>query len=146
MISDLRSAPTVSSEPERVARKFHALWAANNIDAAMQLVAENAVYNVFVSGDLFPTGGQTVGREAIEVGLRQVRAIFKFLLYRPREFVTKGNEVRLQVEFMIRHRASGEVLSNRFRIVMRIEDGLIVHADEYHDRAKFEAFMRLFGA
>jgi hypothetical protein len=28
---------------------------------------------------------------------------------------------------------------------MRIEDGLIKRADEYHDRAKVEAFMRLVG-
>ena len=30
-------------------------------------------------------------------------------------------------------------------MIMRVEDGLIVRADEYHDRAKVEAFMRLFG-
>ena len=47
---------------------------------------------------------------------------------------------------MYRHRASGEVLSGRFRMLIRVEDGLVVRADEYHDRAKVEAFMRLFGA
>jgi hypothetical protein len=28
-------------------------------------------------------------------------------------------------------------------MVMQVKDGLIVRADEYHDRAKVEAFMRL---
>jgi ketosteroid isomerase-like protein len=45
---------------------------------------------------------------------------------------------------MYRHRRSGEVLSGRFRMIMRVEDGLIVRTDEYHDRAKVEAFLRLF--
>ena len=46
---------------------------------------------------------------------------------------------------MYRHRASGEVLSGRFRMVMQVKDGLIDRADEYHDRAKVEAFLRLVG-
>jgi hypothetical protein len=53
--------------------------------------------------------------------------------------------VRYQVEFMYRHRLSNEMLTGRCRFVMTVVDGLIVRADEYHDRAKVEAFMRLFG-
>jgi ketosteroid isomerase-like protein len=59
---------------------------------------------------------------------------------------SKGDVVRYQVEFMYRHRQSGETLSGRFRMVMRVKDGLLIRADEYHDRPKVEAFMRLFGA
>jgi ketosteroid isomerase-like protein len=29
-------------------------------------------------------------------------------------------------------------------MIMRIQDGLIVRTDEYHDRAKVEAFLRMF--
>jgi ketosteroid isomerase-like protein len=47
---------------------------------------------------------------------------------------------------MYRHRDSGEVLSGRFRHVMRVENGLIRRVDEFHDRAKVEAFMRLVKA
>jgi ketosteroid isomerase-like protein len=35
------------------------------------------------------------------------------------------------------------VLNGRFRMVMQVKDGFIVRTDEYHDRAKVEAFMRL---
>jgi ketosteroid isomerase-like protein len=47
---------------------------------------------------------------------------------------------------MYRHRESGQVLSGRFRLVIRVEVGLIQRVDEFHDRAKVEAFMRLVRA
>jgi ketosteroid isomerase-like protein len=87
-----------------------------------------------------------VGRANIEAGLRLARQQFHYLLYRPLDLFARGNDVRHQVEFMYRHQASGELLSGRFRMVMRVEDGLITRAEEYHDRAKVEAFLRLFGS
>ena len=111
----------------------------------MSYVAENCVYALYISGDVLPHGGETVGRDNIAAALRQVREDFEYMLYRPLNFKERGTEVRFQVEFMYRHRRSGEVLNGRFRFVARVEDGLIVRADEYHDRAKVEAFLRLFG-
>lgn len=112
----------------------------------MLWVAEDSAYALYVSGELLPHGGETVGRASIEAALRQVRLDFEYLLYRPLNLKAKGEVVRFQVEFMYRHRRSGETLSGRFRFVMRVKDGRIVRADEYHDRAKVEAFMRLFGS
>ena len=127
-------------------RRFNEAWAAGDVDAAMRLVADHAVYVLYISEDLLPVGGETVGRANIEAGLRAVRNQFEYLLYRPLALTTQGNDVRGQVEFMYRHRRSGELLSGRFRMVMRVEHGLIVRADEYHDRAKVEAFLRLFAS
>jgi len=45
---------------------------------------------------------------------------------------------------MYPHRRSGEILSGRFGMIMQVERGPIVRAEEYHDRAKVEAFLRLF--
>ena len=58
----------------------------------------------------------------------------------------EGDRVRLQVEFMYRHRASGEPLSGIFRLVLQFRDGEIIRGDEYHDRARIEAFMRLIAS
>lgn len=112
----------------------------------MLWVAKDCVYALYISGELLPYGGETAGRANIEAVLRQVRLDFEYLLYRPLNLKANGGIVRFQVEFMYRHRRSGETLSGRFRLVMRVKDGLIVRADEYHDRAKVEAFMRLFGS
>jgi ketosteroid isomerase-like protein len=131
--------------PTDVVRQFNDAWAVGDIDAAALLVAPNAVYALYISGEVLPHGGETHGRDNIAAALRQVREDFEYLLYRPLKLKSDGDVVRFQVEFMYRHRRSGEVLSGRFRFLMRVEDGLIVRADEFHDRAKVEAFLRLFG-
>lgn len=131
---------------EETVRCFFKVWVAGDIDEAMRFIAEDSVYALCISNEVLPFGGETVGRSNIEVALRQMRAQFHYLLFRPLSYVTDGGTVRTRVEHMYRHRASGEVLSGTFRLVFQVRDGLIVRADEYHDRAMVEAFMRLFGA
>jgi ketosteroid isomerase-like protein len=143
-ILGLPVALQTSGGPADVIRHFNTLWAAGDIDSSVLLIAEHSVYALYISGDLLPFAGETVGRDNIVVALHRMRADYEYLLYRPLDLNVKGDEVRYQVEFMYRHRRSGEVLSGRFRMIMRVEDGLIVRTDEYHDRAKVEAFLRLF--
>lgn len=131
--------------PAEVVTKFNAAWGAGDIDAALSLIADDAVYELHISNEVLPFGGEAVGRDAIETALQRIRADWDYILYRPLALAGVGDIVRFQVEFMYRHRASGQVLNGRFRLVMRIEDGLIKRADEYHDRAKVEAFMRMVG-
>ncbi len=131
------------SGPLEVVAQFNAAWDPGDIEAALAFVAEDAVYELHISDQVLPFGGASVGRAAIEATLRRIRADWEYILYRPLAPTADGNTVRFQVEFMYRHRASGEVLSGRFRLVMLIEDGLIKRADEFHDSAKVEAFMRL---
>jgi ketosteroid isomerase-like protein len=131
--------------PLEVVAQFNTVWEAGDIEGALAYVADDAEYELHISDEVLPFAGKTVGRAAIEATLRRIRADWEYILYRPLALAEDGNVVRFQVEFMYRHRASGEVLSGRFRLVMRVEDGLIKRADEYHDRAKVEAFMRLVG-
>jgi ketosteroid isomerase-like protein len=135
-----------AAAPRDIVADFNAAWAAGDIEGALAFIAEDAVYELHISGDVLPFGGVTAGRANIAAALHQIRSQFEYILYRPLRNSADGDTVRFQVEFMYRHRASGEVLSGRFRMVMRTRDGLIVRADEYHDRAKVEAFMRLVGS
>jgi ketosteroid isomerase-like protein len=146
MISDIRVARPILTTPADVVRQFNTSWAAGDIGSALRLIAEHCVYALYISDELLPFAGETVGRDAIAAVLRRIRADFEYLLYRPLHLMADGDTVRFQVEFMYRHLRSGEVLSGRFRLVMRVEGGLLVRADEYHDRAKVEAFLRLFGS
>lgn len=133
------------SSPLEVVAKFNAAWEAGDIEGALAFIADDAVYELHVSKEVLPVGGPSVGRDAIAATMRQMRTDWDYVLYRPLALSAHGDIARFQVEFMYRHRASGEVLSGRFRLVMRIENGLIKRADEYHDRAKVETFMRLIG-
>jgi ketosteroid isomerase-like protein len=129
--------------PIEVVKEFNAAWTQGKIEDAIAWIAEDAVYELHISGDVLSHGGEHVGREKIAAVLRTVRQEFEYILYRPLQLSADGDTVRYQVEFMYRHRASGEVLNGRFRMVMLVKNGLLVRADEYHDRAKVEAFMRL---
>lgn len=132
-----------TSSTVEVVRAFVSAWAEGDIDAAMSVVSEDAAYELHISNEVLPLGGETRGRANIEKALIGVREQFEYLLYRGHNYIEQDDTVRYSVEFMYRHRASDETLSGRFRVVMKLRDGLIVRADEYHDRALVEAFMRL---
>jgi ketosteroid isomerase-like protein len=144
MIADGKIAVAALAAPEKVVSQFCEAWASGDIDGAMGFVAQHCVYTLFIDGELLPAGGETAGRDNIESGLRLLRGQFEYLLYRPRDINADGGNVRCQVEFMYRHRASGEILSGRFRLVMHVDGGVIVKVHEYHDRARVEAFLRLY--
>lgn len=130
---------------ESITRRFLSLWGAGDVDSCVRFLADDAVYALYISREAVPFGGETVGRENIAAALRLIRQQWEYLLFRPRNFVSQGDTVRLRVEHMYRHRASGEVLSGNFRLIFTLRDGLLIRADEYHDRAMVEAFMRLHG-
>lgn len=132
--------------PKEVVQKFVKVWAAGDLAATMSLVAEDARYTLHLSDELLFLGGETVGRDNIEQALRQVRREFDYLVFRPMAIVARGDVVRLRMEFMYRHIASGQILSGRFRFIIGVKDGLIFKADEYHDRPMVEAFLRLYVA
>jgi ketosteroid isomerase-like protein len=134
-----------SSKAEDAVKRFLDTWVSGDIDASLRYIADDAVYALYISCEALPFAGETVGRASIEAALRQMRSQWDYLVFRPHNFVTKGETVRFRVEHMYRHRPSGAVLSGNFRMVVKVRDGLLVRVDEYHDRAMVEAFMRLHG-
>lgn len=135
-----------SERAEDTVRRFFDAWIKNDVDAAMRFVAEDCVYALYISQEALPFAGESVGRTSVEAALREARRQFQYLVFRPYNYSTRGDSIRFRVEFMYRHIRSHEILSGRFRMIMVLRDGLIVRADEYHDRAMVEAFMRLFGS
>lgn len=129
---------------EEVVRRFNAYWIAGDIEAAIQFVAEDCVYALYISDEVLPFGGETRGRDNIKAAFRMMRDQFEYVLYRPKILKVDRDMVRQRVEFMYRHRKSGETLSGNFRLILLVKDGRLVRGDEYHDRAMVETFMRLF--
>ncbi|MBN8912325.1 MAG: nuclear transport factor 2 family protein [Rhizobiales bacterium] len=132
--------------PIAVVEAFNRAWIRGDIDDAMRVVAPDCVYALYISDELLTHGGETRGRDNIRAALTEVRIDFEYVLYRPYNVVLDGDVCRYRVEFMYRHRRSGEMLNGNLRFLMQVRDGLIVRADEYHDRAMVEAFLRLFNA
>lgn len=142
----MKPSSSVLEINELVVQTFLTAWSEGNFEETLSCLAPDVVYALYISKEHLPFAGETVGRDNVEAGLRMIRSQFEYLLYRPHNIVADEDRVRVRVEFMYRHRASGEVLSGGFRLVLALRDEKIVRADEYHDRARIEAFMRLIAS
>lgn len=113
---------------------------------AMASVAPDIVYTLNVSPDALNLGGETVGWEAVNGRLLGIREVFDYLVYRPRIMAVDGFLVRACIELMLRHKASGEILTGQMRSIFTVRDGMIARVDEYVDAPMVESFMRLVSA
>ena len=85
MTSDTKSKQTfglciereVASPPAEVVRALTRFWAAGDIESALQLIAEDAVYALYISGDVLPFAGETAGRDNIAVAFHRMRQDFE---------------------------------------------------------------------
>ncbi|MGQ0671702.1 MAG: nuclear transport factor 2 family protein [Hyphomicrobium sp.] len=133
------------TEPRKIIRTFIDAWAVGDLDAAFDCVAEDAIYVLHVAETTLPHGGERRGRPAIRKALAKSWDNFEYILFRQLPLSGSEDVLRGQVEFMFRHRRSGEVISGTLRHVWMVRNGLIQRCEEYHDAAKLDAFMRLVG-
>ena len=129
--------------PRAVVEDLNAAWQRNDLDAVIALVADDCVFQVHVAQDVVDHAGIARGRDAVRQSLSTARANFDYILYRPT--IVSGDEeiVRQRVEFIGTHIASGSRMNMTFRQVYRVENGLVVNCDEYHDAPRVEAFIKL---
>lgn len=129
-----------------VVEEFLHAWIDGDTDTAVALLAPDATYALYVSEDLLPFAGVSTGRESIRARLMEMRESWDYEMFEPgpaRVDPLDETVVRCSVSFAYRYRATGDRLSGRFRTVWRIRDDLILSCEEYHDRARVEAFLRL---
>jgi ketosteroid isomerase-like protein len=119
-------------------------WRVDPGGCMASFVATDVVYTLNVSPDALPLGGETRGWDAVNAKMLGIREVFDYLVYKPRIFAVRGNEVRARIDFIFRHKRSGELLSGQMRSVFQVRDGYIVRVDEYVDAPLIESFMRLF--
>jgi ketosteroid isomerase-like protein len=73
----------------------------------------------------------------------KIGAAFDVIRFDIRSIVTKDDVIRCQVNYELRHTASGEILDGTCRLVFEVRDGRIVREREYNDVERMRAFMRL---
>ena len=129
-----------------VADAYLNAWVAANAEGAANHLSVDAIYCRHISRDLIPSGGEARGREDIARALRGFWASFDPLLYKTAGPRWGPSSIRLLAAFIYRHRSSGEILDGRLRLVLTLQDATITRVDEYYDRARVEAFIRLYGA
>jgi ketosteroid isomerase-like protein len=130
-------------EPAIVIGELNTFYQIGDIDGVMSLVADTCTYTVHFAEDLVQHAGRWEGAEQIRRGIQLARSNYKYLVYHPVITGVDGDNVRVRVDLICWHRASGEQISMTFTQEYVVNDGKIVRGDEYHDRAKLEAYFRL---
>jgi len=120
-----------------------ARWRDDPAGCMDKYIARDIVYLLNVSAELHRLGGETVGWDAVRAKMLGIRDEFDYVVYRPRIFGVRGNTVRARIEFIYRHKRTGELLTGTFRSELTVEDGMIVRVAEFVDAPLLESFMRL---
>jgi ketosteroid isomerase-like protein len=131
------------SDTEGVLEAALHAYALDDLPAAAAFFAEDAVYAIYVDEEIFPFGGEVVGRASILSVWQKLRQQFDLVAHTPLNITGENDIARCQVAFQFRHRQSGETIDGILRLVVQIEKGRIVRLREYHDQERLRAFIRL---
>lgn len=121
----------------------YAAWAANDLDAIVQKVSSGAVYQIHAPRDVLPFAGRHEGREQIRTCLETIKRDLDFLAFAV-DWVNGGEgTVRARIIFYYKDPETNSQLDGCMRHVWRIENGKVVHVDEFHDVARLRAFLKM---
>ena len=129
--------------PREVVAAVLEVWRAQDVESTFAYVAEDVVYALHFDEELAPFAGVAHGREAMKAAFYELIKAFDYLEYEPVIMDVQGELVRIQTRHRYLHRRTGEEIAGTFRTIFTVRDGLIVRCEEYVDRGKVEAFMRL---
>lgn len=131
------------SDPEGVLEATIIAVSLEDIQAASSFFAIDADFAVLTPAGAWPFSGKCHGREAIKKRLENVLADFSVERFAAPPILAGDGDLKVQIDFIFRHRASGQVIDGVMRVVARIENGHISRWHEYQDSDRVEAFMRL---
>lgn len=118
-------------------------WRAQDVESMLSTYADDIIYNVYTFQEAAPRFAEFSEKEAVRAVLYDILAEFDYLYYASNLIELRDGVARVQSQFVLRHRASGESLSGSKRQRIHVANGEIVRIDEYHDVAMVDAFMRL---
>lgn len=127
----------------RTARDALAAYATGNFDGFLKLLADRVEYNLYLDESIVPFAGTAEGKFDFVTRLADMHRYFEYILFRPTEPRAHEDGFHASVEFVYRHRATGEILDGRFRLVIQVANGLVYRIREFHDAERIQAFFRL---
>ena len=125
-----------------IIEEIMAMWCVQDVERTVDCMSEDAVYQLYISENALPYGGQTRGREAIRDMFYTMLTDWNYLNTTVTSLTTEGSTGRAQVTFRYHHIKTGGVIDGSLRFVFEVKDGFVTRIDEYHDQAKFEAFLK----
>jgi ketosteroid isomerase-like protein len=129
--------------PYRVLSQTLAYWQAQDVEQTVSMYSEDIVYRSFSFHKSRPSVQLLRGHDEIRDMLFHVLAEFDYLRYDPVILDVTGQMARVQVQFDLRHRQSGERLTGSKRQFYAIGDGKVQRINQFHDEAMVAAFFRM---
>lgn len=130
---------------EAVVRKALEAYRDADYEGFFALLADDVVYTLYLDEEVLPFAGVARGKAEMRARLEHMHRAFEYVLWRPLSVFPRGEIATNQIEFMLRHRDSGEMVTGRCRFVTHVVGGLVVKVDEHHDAERIQAFVRLVG-
>ncbi|MBX9924904.1 MAG: nuclear transport factor 2 family protein [Hyphomicrobiaceae bacterium] len=133
-------------DAEAVVTAFNSAYQVGDLDRTFDIVADDCVFTMHLSEELVQHAGQWRGKLQIRQAIDLARSNYQYLVYQPVITLVEGDTVQVRVKFLGWHRSSGEQFPMTFLQIFKVCEGKIVSVDEYHDRGKIEAYLRLLQA
>lgn len=131
------------SDAEGIVEAVMQAYALGDYETAAAFYARDASFAMFTDHAMRPFFSECVGREAIIAAWHEMNTLFDIRRFELRNLITADDIVRCQVAYDVRHRATGESIDGRARLVFEVRQGLIVREREYNDVERLRAFLRL---
>lgn len=121
---------------------LYSAWKIQDRDAMLAYLTEDVYFTQLVSPAEVRHAGVSIGRDKFGERADMVFQDWAFERIAPIPLMVHGHIVRYLCDFKIRYRRTGDVLEGRMRSVFYSKGNKICRIEEYHDAARFEAFMR----
>jgi ketosteroid isomerase-like protein len=127
----------------RVVEGIIKAWSTQDVETALSYASDDFVYALHVSEEMVPFAGTSEGKEAVCDTLHTMLEIFDYLKFDQNVIGVSGEIVRVQTQFKLHHRRTGENPEGSIRTIFTVRNGLAIRCDEYLDQHLIETFMRL---
>jgi len=123
-------------------KQGYAAFARGDIQAVLNLFADDAELLQPLSAAIFPWAGTRRGRAQLAEFFAGLAEVGEFEQFEPQEFIAQGDRVVVLISERFRIRATGRSFNNELAHVFTIKDGKASQLRIYEDTAHFLAAMR----
>lgn len=121
-------------------------WQAQDVEQTLAMYDEQILYRLYTFHDARPSVKLLKGRDAVREMMFDVLMRFDYLRYNSTILSVSDGTARVQIQFDLRHRSTGEHLTGSKRQFYMVAGGKIQRINEFHDEAMLAAFARLIQA
>jgi ketosteroid isomerase-like protein len=136
----------VETAPIDVIRDLYVARGNKDLAGMMALCHPAISFTFNVDPDKIGSGTTYIGVPASLEHLARVAAAWEQLDHEVVSLHEDGDEVRANIKFSMRYRATGQVLEGKKRQVWTVRDGVVTRLDETLDRDYIQAFMLMTAA